>query len=263
MTLRIGSVPYLNAKPLVDWFHSPECSADVELIYEVPSRLAAMLEAGEIDVANVSIFEGLRRPELVLIPDISISAYGPVKSVRLFSRAPLHQIRSVALDTSSLTSSALTRILLESRFGLRPQYVEHAPELDSMLAECDAGLIIGDLKLFDLLPGTEVMDLGAAWQEWTGLPFVYAGWLARPERLSPEMAEILTTAKNWGVSRLEMLAERWAGRMGLPLHRCQDYLIHVMNYDLTPDQLAGLHRFREECQARCLLPVPGADGAAG
>ena len=107
MKLRIGSVPYLNAKPLVDWFHSPECDADVEVIYAVPSQLAQMLRRDELDVANVSIFEAFQNPALTLVPGISISAYGAVKSVRLFSQVPLAEVRTVAMDTSSLTSVAL------------------------------------------------------------------------------------------------------------------------------------------------------------
>jgi chorismate dehydratase len=247
MTIRIGSVPYLNAKPQVDWFHSSECDADVELTYAVPSELARMLRDGRLDVANVSIFEGLQNPKLVIIPGISISAYGAVKSVRLFSKAPLHQIRSVALDTSSLTSSALTRILLREQFDVVPIYSHHKPDLGAMLAAHDAGLIIGDLKLFDLLPGTVVYDLGQGWQDLTGLPFVYACWLAREDCATPEMSAILTRAKAWGLERLDEIATHWASKMQLPLDRCQDYLIHVMNYDLTAEQIAGLEQYQRKC----------------
>jgi chorismate dehydratase len=253
MTIRIGSVPYLNAKPLVDWFHSPECDAEVELTYAVPSQLARMLREDALDVANVSIFEGLQNPDLVLIPDISISACGAVKSVRLFSKVPMERIRSVALDTSSLTSTALTRILLKEVFGLTPCYEHHAPQLNAMLAACDAGLIIGDLKLFDLLPGTTVYDLGQGWYDLTGLPFVYAGWLARADRASSEMADILHHAKSWGTARLETLAAKWSQEMSLPYDRSHDYLCHVMNYDLSPIQLDGLRLFQRKCHKHGLL----------
>src|SRR5579884_668214 len=253
MTLRIGSVPYLNAKPLVDWFHSPECDADVELTYAVPSRLAQMLREDELDVANVSIFEGLQNPNLVLVDNISISAFGPVKSVRLFSRVPVEQIRSVALDTSSLTSTALTKIWLKEAFGLTPCYQHQAPNLQAMLAACDAGLIIGDLKLFDLMPGTAVYDLGQGWYDLTGLPFVYAGWLARADRASAQMAQILTRAKAWGTARLEELAATWSARMDLPPDRCRDYLLKVMNYDLAPDQVAGLRCYQQKCYEHGLI----------
>jgi chorismate dehydratase len=253
MSLRIGSVPYLNAKPLVDWFHSPECDVEVELTYAVPSQLARMLRENALDVANVSIFEGLQNPDLVLIPDISISAYGAVKSVRLFARVPMEQIRSVALDTSSLTSTALTRILLKETFGLSPCYEHHPPQLNAMLAACDAGLIIGDLKLFDLLPGTTVYDLGQGWYDLTGLPFVYAGWLARADCASEAMAAILHRAKSWGTARLEALAAKWATEMALLPDRCHDYLLNVMNYDLSPEQMEGLRAFQRKCHKHGLI----------
>jgi chorismate dehydratase len=258
-TLRIGSVPYLNAKPQVDWFHSPECDADVEVTYAVPSALAQMLADDRLDVANVSSFEALQNPHLQIVPGISISAYGAVKSVRLFSRVPLDGIASVALDTSSLTSAALTRILLKELFDISPRYVHHPPDLAAMLAENDAALIIGDLKLFDLLPGTTVFDLGQGWLDLTGLPFVYACWLAREDRVTPELVLTLERARAWGLDRLEELAVTWSERMGLPLDRCRDYLTQVMNYDLTAEQIEGLRLFQTKCQQhgliRDLLPL--------
>ncbi len=253
MTLRIGSVPYLNAKPQVDWFHSPDCDADAEISYAVPSHLARMLREDALDVANVSIFEAFQNPELLLIPGISISAYGAVKSVRLFSKTPLDQIRSVALDTSSLTSAALTQIILAEQFGITPHYEHHAPSLEAMLAVCDAGLIIGDLKLFDLMPGVTVYDLGYGWEKLTGLPFVYACWLARRDRVSEDMVRALTDAKTWGLQRLEALAQKWSIEFRLPFDRCADYLMHVMNYDLTPLQLEGLFAFQRKCYEHGLI----------
>src|SRR5262249_46173919 len=133
------------------------------------------------------------------------------------------------------------------------RYVDHPPELDTMLAACDAGLLIGDLKLFDLLPGTTVYDLGQGWRDLTGLPFVYAGWLAREESASNAMTALLTQAKAWGLARLEELAVRWAQQMNLPLERCQDYLIRVMNYDLTPEQMEGLVAYQRKCYEQGLV----------
>lgn len=253
MRLRIGSVPYLNAKPLVDWFHSADCDADLEITYAVPSELARMLRQDALDVANVSSFEALRVPGLALVPNISISATGPVKSVRLFSKVPMDTIRSVALDTSSLTSTALTRILLSESFGLSPCYEHHPPHLDDMLSTCDAGLIIGDLKLFALHLGTTVYDLGQGWHDLTGLPFVYAAWLAREDRASAEMVEILTAAKAWGTARLDELAHTWSQKLDLPLPRCQDYFFNVMQYDLTPEHLDGLRRYQQKCHDHALI----------
>src|SRR5579871_1103266 len=105
--LRIGCVPYLNAKPLIHWFDTPECDVHAEVTYAVPSELACLLREERLDVALVSTVELFHNPDLVVVPDISISAEGPVKSVRLFSCRPYTRIERVALDTSSLTSVAL------------------------------------------------------------------------------------------------------------------------------------------------------------
>ena len=253
--MRVGSVPYLNGKPLVDWFHTPEADGVAEIVYAVPSQLARMLRAGAIDVANCSIFEGLAAPGLVLIPDISISANGAVKSVRLFSKVPLAQVQSVALDTSSLTSSALIQILLAESFGAHPAYHHHAPDLDTMLDRFDAGLIIGDLKLFDLRPDTLVYDLGQGWKDLTGLPFVYAGWLARGDADLGELTHVLTRARDWGVRRLPELAAKWSAKMDLPLDRCRDYLLTVMNYDLDAAAMEGLRLFQDKCVLHGLVPA--------
>ncbi len=247
MTIRIGSVPYLNAKPLVDWFHTPECDCDVEIVYAVPSELAQLLRQKRIDVANVSIFEGFQNPSLEVIPGMSISAFGAVKSVRLFSKVPIDSIRTVALDTSSLTSSALTKILLSESFHLNPQYFHAAPNIEEMLTSYDAGLIIGDLRLFDLPEGVVVYDLGLGWRELTALPFVYAAWQPRQDSVSDEMIRVLTKAKKWGVDHLDLLSLKWAHSLHLSLERCSDYLMNVMNYDLTPLQIEGMDTFKSKC----------------
>lgn len=253
--MRIGSVPYLNAKPLIGWFASEECDADIEVIEEVPSRLAVLLEEGRIDVAMVSSFELFRNPARVLVPGISIAADGPVKSVRLFSRVPFPQIRRVALDTSSLTSAALTRILLRELFGLQPEYVPHEPDLHAMLAEADAALLIGNIDLFRT-PVETILDLGEAWKELTGMPFVYAAWLARSEEAAHEAAPVLTRARDWGIGRLEVLSVEWAQKMDLPLDRVRDYFENVMQYDLDDTKLAALAHFRERCVRHGLAPAP-------
>ena len=243
--LRIGCVPYLNAKPLVDWFHSDECDVASEVVYAVPSELADLVRKDQVDVALVSSFELFRNRDLVVVPGASISADGPVKSVRLFSRVPFGEIRSVALDTSSLTSVALIRILLTERHGITPEYRAHPPDLSSMLESCDAGLIIGDLKLFQT-PATYVMDLGEEWKTLTGLPFVYAAWLARPELVDTAHGPLIR-AMQWGCSRLDSLAAFWSARLDLPLNRVRDYLLNVMQYDLDDRKWKAL----EEFQARC------------
>lgn len=244
--LRIGCVPYLNAKPLIAWFHSKACDVEAEIVYAVPSELARQLRAECLDVALVSTFELFHSPGLTIIPDISISADGPVKSVRLFSCVPFHKIECVAMDTGSLTSVAMAKILLRERYGIDPECVPHAPDLDAMLADYDAGLIIGDLKLFDT-PATYVLDMGAAWKEWTGLPFVYAAWLAWNHADGARLTDVLTRAKEWGTARLEALSEEWAARLALPIDRVRDYFQNVMQFDLDPRKWEALLLFQRKC----------------
>jgi chorismate dehydratase len=121
-----------------------------------------------------------------------------------------------------------------------------------MLAECDAGLIIGDLQLFDM-PADHILDLGEAWFNLTGLPFVYAGWLARPEVPAAALAALLNRAREWGCARLPELAERWSVRMELPLDRISDYFVNVMQYGLDDRQWQGLLEFQRRCVEHGLI----------
>ncbi len=253
MKLRIGSVPYLNVKPLVDWFHQQACTEDIEIIYAVPSQLAMMLREGYLDAANVSIFEAFQNSRLQIVPNISISAIGRVKSVRLFSKSPLNCLKSVALDSSSLTSAALTKILLSEQFSVCPNYINYPPQLDKMLECCDAGLIIGDLNLFEDLQYKTVYDLGYGWWELTKLPFVYACWLVRDDSGSGNIVSLFHEAKHWGLMHLEDIAQKWSKDLKLPHENCSDYLINVMNYDLSPAHIEGLQLFQQKCFSHGLL----------
>jgi chorismate dehydratase len=255
MTLRVGCVPYLNAKPVVDWFHSPSCDTDAEVIYAVPSDLAGMLRQGLLDVALVSTVELFQAPGLRVLPDISISADGPVRSVRLFSRVPFGKIRSVALDSGSLTSVALAKILLAEEFGLSPQVERHEPDLESMLARADAALIIGRLDEFEPCP-PYVLDLGEAWKRLTGLPFCYAAWLTREDVPTDPMLDVLDRAKEWGKLHRGELVRHWSQKLALPTARVGEYLCQVINYDLGPAERKAIELFQEKCAALGLIQKP-------
>jgi chorismate dehydratase len=250
--LRIGCVPYLNARPLIEWFHTPECDADAQVDYAVPSRLADMLREDRLDAAMVSIIELFRNPSLRIVPDISISSDGEVKSVRLFSRVPPERIERVALDTSSLTSVALTQILLREVYQRAPRFISHPPDLDAMLSLCDAGLIIGDLKLFDT-PVPYVLDLGALWRQHTGLPFVYAAWLARTDAPKAPLLDALIRAKRWGMEHRGEYIERWAAQMSLPAERVREYLCRIVHFDLDPPKWEGMRLFQRKCYEHGLI----------
>lgn len=252
----IGSVPYLNARPLVRWFRdTPEGRASgVRVIEAVPSALAGMLERGELAAAMVSSFELFRRSHLRFAPGVAVAADGPVLSVRMLSKVPIADIGSVALDTSSLTSTALLKILLAERYDLRPRYLPAAPDLDGMLAGADAALLIGDAGYRDYDPALHVLDLGAEWRELTGLPFVYALWLGSPERLTPEVVAALGRAKEWGAVHREEIACSEYARLGETYERVHHYLTRIMRYDLGPRELEALRLFGEKARRQGLLP---------
>jgi chorismate dehydratase len=253
MKIKIGSVPYLNARPLVNFFATTEGqSTQIEVVEAVPSKLARMLEEGEIAVALVSSIELVRQPEWGYVPHIGICSNGPVESVKLFYRetTPFNRIQSVALDASSLTSVMLLKILLEEYNKKMPTYQTHQPDLVTMLAHCDAALLIGDLGYKDYGTQIATFDLGEAWTNETALPFVWATWIGPKENLTPALSAALHRAKQWGLENLDEIIATEAARHGESTERARHYLTQVMQFTLTPAATQGLELFLEKGKAR-------------
>lgn len=249
MRYRVGSVPYINAAPLTRWLETDAGARYAEVVYAPPSQLAQMLQAGALDVALVSSVEHFRRPETRFVEGLAIASEREVLSVRLFSRVPIAQVRTVALDTSSLTSAALTRILLSRAYGVQADYLPAAPNLQAMLAQADAALLIGDLGMTARHESVnEILDLGAAWRDWTGLPFVWAVWLMNADAPAESLHALLHESYQWGAAHLEPIIENEAQRTGIPLELCRRYLREVMVYAIDERFLQGLQRFRTEVQ---------------
>ncbi|OYT69123.1 MAG: hypothetical protein CFK48_09250 [Armatimonadetes bacterium CP1_7O] len=250
MRFRIGSVPYINAAPLTRWLETDAGRRYAEVVYAPPSRLAQMLEQRTIDVALVSSVEHFRRPETRFVDGLAIASRREVLSVRLFSKTTIARIQTVALDTSSLTSAALTRIVLERAYGVYPNYRSAPPDLNVMLQSADAALLIGDLGMTAQHTAVvQYLDLGAAWHAWTGLPFVWAVWLMNPESPAEPIAALLHDAYQWGKVHLPTIVEAESQRTGIPLELCRRYLSEVMVYETDAACLQGLERFRNEYQA--------------
>jgi len=248
--LRVGSVPYINAAPLTRWLETDEATPFVEVVYAPPSVLARQLEARALDAALVSSVELARRDDVRPVANLCIGSRDAVLSVRLFCKLPLRQVRTVALDASSLTSAALTRVLLTRAYGIRAEYRDAAPDLDAMLGQADAALLIGDLGMTaSHLAVCEVIDLGSAWRAYTGLPFVWALWLSNAETPEQPLAELLRRAYQWGAAHLDALIDAEAQRTGVPREACERYLKDVMVYELDESLRAGLARFLGEYAA--------------
>lgn len=249
----LGCLPYLNVRPLI---RSIECDTPdgFELIYETPSGLAAKLRDESCDIAAVSSFEALGNPDLVILPDMAIASDGRVSSVLLFSQQPFEQIRTVALDTSSLSGAALTRILLVDLFDIQPDFVRLDPNASAMLEEADACLMIGNNAMLQAPSVPYVLDLGEGWKTLTGLPFVFGLWAARKTAVDQRDVDILQQAKRTGLREIDEIAEEESVAMELPVAVVRNYLAEIMVYDLGAEELAGLTEFCRRGREHGLLP---------
>ena len=244
--LRLGAVSYLNTKPLVYGLEAiPE---QFELRFDVPATCATLLHAGQVDLGLIPAIEFLRGAEdYWIVPGVAIASEGDVASVAVFSKKPIEQVRSIALDLSSRTSVALTRILCAKRWGIAPDFSPAEPDLAAMLARADAALVIGDpaMAIDAAAQGLNKIDLGGEWNALTGLPFVYAMWTGREGAASPAQCAALRTAREQGEANLSRIAEQAGegdpGRAGKALR----YLRDNLKYGLGEREAAGLRRFHE------------------
>jgi chorismate dehydratase len=245
-------VGYLNARPLV---FGLESSPRFTLRFDVPSRCAALLHEGAIDVGLIPSIEYLRGPdeprhhnenEYRIVPDLAIASHGPVASVALYTTRPIADVRSIALDTSSRTSIALVRVLCARVFRIQPSIEMRSPDLALMLEDCDAALIIGDNALIlgaEGLENVETLDLGEIWTDATGLPFVYAFWAGRAGALTAADVRALQDARDAGVQHPEELAREYFG--GAPGRQAVGarYLRDNIQYGFGSAERAGLELF--------------------
>jgi chorismate dehydratase len=285
--LRIGAVSYLNSKPLVEGLG--ELLPQTEIRLDFPSRLAIDLADGELDVALIPSIEYFRGHNYQIISDACVAAHGPVLSVKLYSRVPWGEIRTLSLDEGSRTSATLARILLAERHGVFPQLEPLPLHCRTEESKADAILLIGDRAI---LPPDEqflgTWDLGEEWFEWTGLPFVFAMWVANdgttldrtkqkvrvesfpaienhaveavdalraPDEDLDFVERALRQSRNWGIARLEEIAEREALQLGLSLPTTFNYLSKNLQYHLGRAERSGLKLFYELARGLDLAPA--------
>ncbi len=251
---RIGSVPFLNALPLIDHLQNNPQPDLFTLSYDVPSTLVKKLETKQLDVALASSFYCLQNPDAKIVDNISISSFGRVHSVRLFSKKPFQQINSLALDSGSMTSTALAQIILAEKFEIKPQTFYSSPNLKQMLSNADAAVIIGDAGMAESAENLYVMDLGEQWQNITNLPFVWALWIAL-ETPKEELVNLLLNAKKSGMQRIVEIAQNAPEYPGVSQHMRLQYLAEIMNYELTKEHWIGLKEFAKYCVKHNLTPI--------
>ena len=253
--LKISAISFLNTAPLMwDFEHEPsrEIRENFVVDYTLPALCAEALRAGEADIGIIPVITTAEIADLVVLPDVAIAARNRVRSILLASRRPLEEIRTVAVDTSSRTSVGLTEVLLTKFYGGRRELRPMAPVLDTMLAECDAALLIGDPAMMAKTDGLYAYDLGELWRTQTGLPFVFAVWTARKQALAEmrdglELGGIFRQSRDHGLrlENVQAIAREWAPRMGLDEAEIVGYLQENIHYTLDDECRKGLALYFE------------------
>lgn len=235
-----------------------------DISYTLPSQCAAQLAAGTADIGVIPSAAYTAVPNLVVFPGVAIASKQAVRSILLVSKLPLEEIKTVGLDTSSLTSVALTKVLFEKWWGGGRQFVSKEPNLERMLRDCDAGLLIGDPALQVDRSQYVTYDLAEEWIRLTGKPFVFAFWAMRQDAVSlaPASFDLLATfqkSRDHGLEprNLDQIAAEWAPRTGLSEGAVKGYLTENIYYELDPECLEGLYLFYKyavDCKALSAAP---------
>jgi len=253
--LRVAAVGYLNARPLVEGLDREPASGRVVLECATPAEVARRVAEDEADVALMPVAAAASIGDLRLVRGCAIGARGSVRSVVIAGERPIEELDEIAVDLSSRTSVVLARLLLRARRGREPRLIGCSPrEAIAGVSGARGALVIGDPALDIEGRFPHVLDLGRAWLEHTGLPFVFAAWWGRPGAVSADEERLLVTAKGEGLARRDAIADEHATRSGLPAPSLRAYLRDAVRYELGDDERRGLERFYEEAARAGLLP---------
>ncbi|HJV64166.1 MAG TPA: menaquinone biosynthesis protein [Geomonas sp.] len=264
MTVSIGHIQYANCTPIFTALASRFDCSGYRFVDGVPARLNAMLRAGEIDLSPSSSIEyATAHQQYCLLPELSISAIGPVKSVFLFSRVPVEELDGcdIGLTAESDTSVNLLKVLLAKKYGFRNSFQRTSLPLDEALQRYPGLLLIGDAALKGAAAGGpyRIYDLGQLWFEFTGLPFVFALWIVRREAAREKRAELaalgrdLIAAKQLAYQSYRQIAETSAEREWLGVEELVDYW-QTISYELTEAHLEGARLFFRHAFEMGLIP---------
>jgi chorismate dehydratase len=265
--LRISAISYLNTAPLMWDFEHGDTGSEFDISYTLPSACARALQAGSADIGIIPAAAYAQVPGLMALPGVAIASRQPVRSILLVSRVPVDQIRTVALDTSSMTSVVLTKILFEKWLGGGRTFTSMAPDVEKMLAQHDAGLVIGDPALQIDCSRYLTLDLAEEWIRYTSKPFVFAFWTVRRDALEAvlrgdsrprlsasrsdailhgqDLATIFQQSRDNGLepASLDQIAREWAPRLGIGEADVRSYLTENIYYHLDSPCLEGLQLF--------------------
>jgi len=258
----VCAVSYLNTVPLVWGMLRGEQQGLFDLEFRVPAGCADMVASGDADLGIIPSFELIGR-DFGIVPGVGIACRGAVRSILLISKKPAAEIRTLAADSSSRTSVALTRIILERRYGASPVIVRQAPDLKSMLATADAALIIGDPALHiepEKIP-YHSYDLGLEWMEMTGLPMVFAVWAGPKACVTDEVAAAFQSSCAFGLRSIEQIVAAESPARGFSTDLVRRYLTSHIVFELGGEEMRGMELFLR--YGRELASRAGAEAPAG
>ncbi len=238
----VAASSYLNTAPLIwSFIHgSRRGKADV-LTDKAPARCAEMLANSEVKAALVPIIEYQRLADVAVVPDVCVGSRSAVRSVVLATKLNnLKKVKRVALDESSRTSVALVKIIFLEFLGFEPQWITSRPDLKSMLAQADAGLLIGDPAMNIARDQFRVFDLATLWHEFTGFGFVFAMWMARTEDAALIRQLDFADARDEALAHLNEIAAGCEKQLGLPSSEIKQYLTHNIAFRMDDEMQKGL-----------------------
>ncbi len=264
---RLGVVSYLNTLPLIAGLESLE---SIELDHAVPSALIDRLLRGEVDLALCSVADYVKSPEpLRMAPVGMLGCEGATMTVRLYSRVPIARVTTVHADTDSHTSVILLQVLLRERFGRAVEMIDFDTRsgdgTDAEGSKPESLLLIGDKVVVAAPDHREYpyqLDLGEAWLESTGLPFVFAVWMCRArgddalERRLRTAAAALDHQRRHNRTRIPSIVHRHAIARGWPKFDADRYLDSMLKYEIGPREIEGLETFFRLAHRHGLLPAP-------
>jgi chorismate dehydratase len=278
--LRISIVQYLNTAPLVWGFTNGSLRGKYDLSFTVPSECAEALRRGDADIAIIPAIEYQRIPNLVVLPDLAIASKQRVRSLLIVSKVPIRQARKLALDRSSRSTQALTKMLFDQHWSIAPEFFEMSPDLPAMLDKADAALLIGDPAL-RLSIGIEqarergrngeqicngkdagiaavekvyVYDVVEQWRKMTGRPAVLAFWAARSEVATPEVVADFQASRDEGLQHIREISEQAANDFGAPAREFERYLRKNIDFRLDEENLRGLEHYFTLAARMGLIP---------
>lgn len=250
-TLRVRSVSYLNAKPLI---YGLERLAHLQMRLDVPSGLLDDLRFGRCDVALLPVIDYQKDNSLKMVPSGGIGSDGATLTVRIFSPKPIEEIEVLACDVDSHTSTALAQVILAESYGLRPKILDLKGDFR---AGDGAILLIGDKVVCEEPPKMPFqLDLGEAWKKLTGLPFVFAIWTARGGVDLGDLPERLEKAKELGMGQIDAIVAQYAVPRGWPAELARHYLTHHLQFDIGPKQLEAIRLFHQLAHQYGLISEP-------